>query len=107
MPNETSTTEGTIRAMATWMDVDASAAPEMLMPVDQRRLVRDLIDVGTGKIPHRFMGQCPDSVDGHHQRDKSCRACRILIRANSNIANAGDERQAPTQSQKPTNNPKT
>jgi hypothetical protein len=55
----------------------------------ERRLVRDLINVGSGKIPHKFMGQCPDSVDGHDQRDKTCRACRILIRAKYNIANRG------------------
>lgn len=44
-------------------------------------LINHLIDVGSGKIPHRFMGQCPDAVDGHDRRDKSCRACRILIQA--------------------------
>lgn len=67
---------------------DKTPVTEELMPADHRRLVRDLIDVGTGKIPHKFMGQCPDSVDGHNQRDKLCRACRILIRAKYNIANA-------------------
>jgi hypothetical protein len=68
-----------------------------LMPVGKQRLVRDLIDVGTGKIPHKFMGQCPDAVDGHGQRDKTCRACRILIRAESNIANVPVHLRATTE----------
>lgn len=47
----------------------------------QSTLSRDLIAIATGKIRHRYMGGCPDTVDGHDRRDKTCRACRIIIRA--------------------------
>lgn len=44
-------------------------------------LIRDLIDVGTGKIAHLNMGLCPDVVEGHDTRDHDCPACKILVRA--------------------------
>ena len=59
-------------------------------------IIRNLIDVGTGKIPHRYMGLCPDAVDGHEQRDKDCPACRILIRAAAASCEMNAKAQATT-----------
>ena len=49
--------------------------------VKSRQVIADLIAVGTGEIPHRYMGSCPDCIDGHGWRDKQCPACRVLVRA--------------------------
>ena len=53
----------------------------MMHRVKSRQVIADLIAVGTGEIPHRYMGACPDLADGHERRDKRCPACRVLIRA--------------------------
>lgn len=44
-------------------------------------LLRDLIDVGTGKIAHLNMGLCPGIVEGHDTRDDECPACKVLMQA--------------------------
>jgi len=46
-----------------------------------QEIIQALIDIGTGKIPHLYMGGCPDAVDGHDRRYKRCEACNILIEA--------------------------
>ena len=53
----------------------------MAAPTELERLLLDLIAVGTGAVPHRYEGLCPDDVDGHDQRDPECPACRVLMRA--------------------------
>ena len=53
----------------------------ILSGVETRHIIADLIAVGSGEIRHRYMGQYPDAVDGHQRRDKSCAACRVLLRA--------------------------
>lgn len=40
-----------------------------------------LIDIGTGKLPHLYRGECPTQVDGHEVRDPDCPACRALVLA--------------------------
>lgn len=55
------------------------------------QLVRGLIDVGSLKVAHIYMGQCPDSVDGPGLRDENCKACQILTMVDSFIANASVE----------------
>ncbi len=46
----------------------------------EKQAICDLIAVATDKIPHRYNGQCPDCVDGFHNRDKQCPACRAIER---------------------------
>ncbi len=44
-------------------------------------LLRDLRDVGSGKIAHVYMGWCPNVVEGYATRHPECDACKVLLRA--------------------------
>jgi hypothetical protein len=43
------------------------------------KLIQDLVDVGSGKLRHLYMGSCPDALEGSTVRDRSCPACKVLI----------------------------
>ena len=58
------------------------------MTIEQKeiiKLIKDLIDVGTGKFNHDYEGRCPDSVEGYNTRDRLCPACQVLIRAKKTL----------------------
>lgn len=42
------------------------------------KMIKNLIDVGTGNIKHLYRGQCPDPVAGQKTRDDGCPACQAL-----------------------------
>ena len=44
------------------------------------KLLQDLIDVGTEKLGHKYDGLCPDRTEGSTNRDRTCPACKVLIR---------------------------
>lgn len=43
------------------------------------KLIQDLVDVGSGKLRHAYMGSCPDALEGTATRDRTCVACRVLL----------------------------
>lgn len=49
------------------------------------RIISDLIKVATGELPHTYLELCPDTVDGHHQRDPECPACQAIMAAEAAI----------------------
>jgi hypothetical protein len=51
-----------------------------------KNLLKDLIKVTTGEIPHNYTGSCPDPVEGPSVRDKHCKACRVILRAEKRLA---------------------
>ena len=36
------------------------------------KLIQDLVDVGSGKLRHAYMGSCPDALEGTATRDRTC-----------------------------------
>jgi len=44
-------------------------------------MIKQLIKVGTRRIPHRYDGRCPDSLNDYEARDPNCLACQVLIEA--------------------------
>lgn len=42
-----------------------------------------LLDVATGKIQHRYLGLCPDSIYGTDSRDPGCPACQAITAADA------------------------
>lgn len=53
---------------------------------DFRKQVAALIRVGSGEVPHTFMGLCPDSLNGSSSRDDACPACQVLQAGEGSIA---------------------
>lgn len=41
-------------------------------------VVTALVKVGTGALPHLYLGLCPDATEGPDVRDEDCPACRAL-----------------------------
>lgn len=48
------------------------------MDARTKMLLKQLIDIGAGKLRHLYRGQCPDPVAGHQTRDDECPACQVL-----------------------------
>lgn len=51
--------------------------------------MRGLIDVCTNRIPHAYMGMCPDSIEGHDVRDHDCPACAAVLAAERLLVGRG------------------
>lgn len=52
-------------------------------------VMRGLIDVCTNRIPHAYMGMCPDSIEGHDVRDHDCPACAAVQAAERLLVGRG------------------
>jgi hypothetical protein len=52
---------------------------------EERDILRDLLRVATGELPHDFMGACPDRPDEYVGRDHRCAACRAILRYEAEI----------------------
>lgn len=52
-------------------------------------VIRRLIDVSTNRIPHAYMGMCPDSIEGHDVRDHDCPACAAVLAAERLLVGRG------------------
>lgn len=55
------------------------------------KLIAQLIEVATAKIPHVYNGMCPDAVEGHDVRDTECPACKVLLAAAQPVASGQSE----------------
>jgi len=48
---------------------------------ETKQIIRQLIKVGSRRIPHRYDGRCPDPLTEYQARDPNCLACQVLIEA--------------------------
>lgn len=65
-------------------------ANKLRAEVAQLRQERDsilasLIAIGTGRVTHSYIGDCPDKLEGHDNRDGFCPACRMLMEAEGKL----------------------
>lgn len=64
------------------LDLDAIRARAEAAEAQVERLKQRLDkvrEVALGRVPHRYMGGCPDALDGWDLRDPECAACAILV----------------------------
>lgn len=47
---------------------------------EKDKIIKKLIAVATGKIPHLYRGLCPEDFDPD-SRDNGCEACMVIIEA--------------------------
>lgn len=49
------------------------------IPMSEAEAKAILMDYAKGKVRHRYMGQCPDDLEGQDVRDEDCQVCRALV----------------------------
>jgi hypothetical protein len=60
--------------------VDPATALALVAEVRRLRAQNEsLRDVAAGRVEHRYMGGCPDALEGYEVRDPDCPACAVLV----------------------------